>query len=91
MSAGARVIGVRELKAHASAVLREVCETGAEFVISVRGRPVARIEPIAADSAGPTADGMGDSRGALSGLPQLDWDDFLAAKRLWQVERLDDA
>jgi prevent-host-death family protein len=86
MPQSARVVGVRELKAHASAVLREVCENGTEFIISMRGRPIARIEPLAGEGALPAVDGMGDSRGALSELPRLDWDDFAVAKRLWQPE-----
>lgn len=90
MKENVRVIGVRELKAHASAVLREVCETGAEFIISARGRPVARIEPLASGDLPLSTDGMGGSRGALSDLPRLEWDDFAVMKRLWQTEALHD-
>ena len=90
MTEHVRMIGVRELKAHASAVLRDVCETGSEFIISVRGRPVARIEPLAAESFPPDVDGMGNTRGAFADLPQLDWDDFVAVKRVWQPELPDD-
>lgn len=39
-------IGVRELKNHASQIVREVREERAEYVITYRGRPVARIVPI---------------------------------------------
>lgn len=90
MSQSDRMIGVRELKAHASAVLREVCETGVDYVISVRGRPIARIEPLLLEGFPLGLDGMGSSRGTLSGLPRLDWDDFAAAKSLWQPGLLDD-
>jgi antitoxin (DNA-binding transcriptional repressor) of toxin-antitoxin stability system len=80
----ARVIGVREFKTQASAVLREVRDSGAEFIMSLRGRPVARIEPLTGGSTRPTVDGMGNSRGAYAGSPELDWEDFIAAKKLWE-------
>ncbi|MGH8951205.1 MAG: type II toxin-antitoxin system Phd/YefM family antitoxin [Acidimicrobiia bacterium] len=38
-------IGVRQLRNDVSEVLRQV-EAGDEFVVSVRGRPVARVVPI---------------------------------------------
>ncbi len=39
-------IGVRELKEQATAVVRSVREEGAEYVITLRGEPVAVILPI---------------------------------------------
>ena len=45
MMVASRSIGIKELKARASAVVREVQATGAEFIITVHGWPVARIEP----------------------------------------------
>jgi prevent-host-death family protein len=47
-----RSIGVRELKANTSRVLREVSETAEPLEITVRGRPVARLVPIGAVRAG---------------------------------------
>lgn len=85
-----RTISIRELKTHTSAVLREVQATGAEFVITVRGRPVARIEPMAGESVAVSVDGMGSSRGALSEMSKLQWDDFNTAKKLWEPNSLDD-
>jgi prevent-host-death family protein len=41
-----RSIGVRELKAHTSTVLREVREKGQPVEVTIRGRPVARLVPI---------------------------------------------
>ncbi len=79
-----RTIGIRELKAHASAVIREVKETGVEFIITVHGRPVARVEPISIEDVSTSLDGMGSSRGALSELAKLGWNDFEAAKKLWE-------
>jgi len=39
-------IGVRELKNQASEVLRAVREENAEYVVTVRGRPVAVLRPL---------------------------------------------
>jgi prevent-host-death family protein len=38
-------VGVRELRQQASAVLRRVAD-GESFVVTVRGRPVARLTPV---------------------------------------------
>jgi prevent-host-death family protein len=40
-----REVGIRELKEHASEILREVREQQAEFVVTHRGRVVARLVP----------------------------------------------
>jgi prevent-host-death family protein len=39
-------IGVRELKNHASRVIRAVREEMAEYVVTVRGEPVAVLRPL---------------------------------------------
>lgn len=39
-------VGVRELKTHASAILREVREQGEHFEVTYRGRAIARIVPV---------------------------------------------
>jgi prevent-host-death family protein len=85
-----RTVGIRELKARTSAVLRELQASGAEFVITVRGRPVARLEPLAAEDVAGMRDGMGGLRGALSDLPPLEWEDFATAQRAWEPDLLDD-
>jgi prevent-host-death family protein len=40
-----RTIGVRELKEHASEILREVREQRAEYIVTHRGRAIARLTP----------------------------------------------
>ncbi|MBM3932903.1 MAG: type II toxin-antitoxin system Phd/YefM family antitoxin [SAR202 cluster bacterium] len=40
-------IGVRELREHASDIVRRVREEGETVIITYRGKAVARIEPIA--------------------------------------------
>jgi prevent-host-death family protein len=39
-------IGVRELKIHASKIIRKVKEKRARYVVTHRGRPVAAIVPV---------------------------------------------
>jgi prevent-host-death family protein len=39
-------IGVRELKIHASEIVRKVKERGERYIITHRGRPVAAIIPV---------------------------------------------
>ena len=39
-------IGVRELKNRASEIVREVHEESAEFIVTLRGEPVAVIQPL---------------------------------------------
>jgi prevent-host-death family protein len=90
MAMATRTIGIRELKTRTSAVLREVQTGGVEFVVTLRGRPVARLEPLSAEQAHATTDGMGGLRGALAELPRLDWDDFARTEQLWQPRPLGD-
>lgn len=91
MAVRASTIGVRELKAQASEILRQVELKGAEFIITVRGRPVARLEPIAPGELGPPIDGTGGSRGIFAGWPAGEWEDFMEAKRIWEPRPLPDA
>ncbi len=56
-------IGVRELKEQATAVVRSVREEGAEYVITLRGEPVAMILPI--EQAGETGAAQEADRAAL--------------------------
>jgi prevent-host-death family protein len=44
-------IGVRELKNHASRVIRAVREEMAEYVVTLRGEPVAVLRPLTEEEA----------------------------------------
>jgi prevent-host-death family protein len=44
-------VGIRELKNRASQIIRAVREDRVEYVITCRGRPVARLVPIADEVA----------------------------------------
>jgi prevent-host-death family protein len=56
-------VGVRELKAHASEIIREVREQRARYVITYRGRPVGLLMPLDEAGAGlqPWNEEAGDS------------------------------
>jgi prevent-host-death family protein len=43
-------IGIRELKNRASEIVREVRESQATYVVTVRGEPVAELRPLPAQS-----------------------------------------
>jgi prevent-host-death family protein len=45
MSEGPKDVGVRELKNRASAIVNEVREQAAEYVVTVHGEPVAVLRP----------------------------------------------
>lgn len=69
-------------------MLREIQATGVEVVVTVHGRPVARIEASGETSADTPVNGMGNTRGILAGWPELTWEDFQAAKKLWEPRDL---
>jgi len=53
-------IGVRELKAHASEIVRAVRERNARYIVTYRGRPVGVLAPLEAapyDAGGEAAAG----------------------------------
>lgn len=45
-------VGIRELKNHASRIVRAVREQGAEYVVTLRGEPVAVLRPFQDQDAG---------------------------------------
>jgi prevent-host-death family protein len=57
-------IGIRELKNRTSEIVREVREECAEYVITYRGQPVARIVPLT------TEEGAGQALEELERLSQ---------------------
>ena len=75
-------IGVRELKANASRVLKEMEKSGEEIVITRRGKPCAKLVPIGAGLTGERT--LGSLKGALLSLPELVFDDFMDVKSVWE-------
>jgi prevent-host-death family protein len=43
-------IGVRDLKNRASEIVRDVQEQNAEYIVTLRGKPVAVLQPVSAKS-----------------------------------------
>ena len=72
-TAGRKSVGVRELKAHAARIVREVREARASYVVTHRGRPVGVILPVDAAGNLPTAAEPGEQGGA--------WEAFVLAGR----------
>lgn len=77
-------IGIRELKAKAGEVIREVSQKRKEIIITNHGRPCGKIVPLAEESEAPS--GKKTLRGAYSHLPELDEKDFRQVKRVWRRE-----
>ena len=59
-------MGVRELKAHASEILRGVRERGETVELTLHGRPIARLVPIQ-----PAADNEDDWRSVWAEMDRL--------------------
>lgn len=68
-----RAVGVRELKTHAAAIVREVREARASYVVTHHGRPVGVLLPLDAATDRPL--------GADDGNADVAWDAFLRAGR----------
>lgn len=67
-------IGIRELKAHASEILRSVREQGARYTVTYRGRPVGVLLPLpaAADLGSATEDAW-EELARLGGEVERGW------------------
>ena len=78
--------GVREFKAKASEILRDLRE-GDEVIITRRGRPCGRLTAVtSSESEKPT---LATLRGALKDrLPYATYQDFLDIKKIWEPRAL---
>ena len=77
---------VREFKARVSEILRGL-EEGEEVIITRRGKPCGRLVPMrsaAQESA------LKRLRELGSRLPDLEWEDFVEAKKIWEPRIPDD-
>ncbi len=59
-------VGVRELKTHASQIIRQVWKQRARYVITYRGRPVGLLMPL--DEAAPGEEASADAWETLTRL-----------------------
>lgn len=80
-------VSVRELKAKASEILRELEASGEEVIVTRRGKPCGKLVRVADGATGKRS--LRTLRGALSFLPdELTWDDFMEAKKIWEPRPL---
>ena len=81
---------IREFKAQVSAILRNL-DNGEEVIITRRGKPCGKLIPVP-----PPADpkpSLAHLRGIFANLPDLEYADFVEAKKIWEPRPLplDDA
>ena len=77
---------IREAKAHLSEILRGL-DRGDEVIITRRGRPCGRPcgRLTAVDAGADERPSLATLRGALSQLPDADYQDFLDIKGIWDT------
>lgn len=84
-----RQVGIRELKNDAPEIVRAVREEGAEYVITLRGRPVAMILPVDETTVRP-APPSDELRAALANLRAqiaAEWESDKGALELLDEQR----
>ena len=80
-------VSVRELKAKASQILRELESSGEEVIVTRRGKPCAKLVRLTDQATGKKS--LRTLRGALPSMPdELTWDDFMEAKKIWEPRPL---
>ena len=77
---------VREFKAKVSEILRSL-ENGEEVIITRRGKACAKLTPIEPGVEGSLRSLRGIFR---ERLPDLTWEDFVEAKKIWEPRIPDD-
>ena len=73
---------IREAKARLSEILRDL-DHGDEVIITRRGRPCGRL--ISMDGSPHDRPSLAMLRGALSQLPDADYQDFQGIKSIWET------
>jgi prevent-host-death family protein len=79
-------VSVRELKARASEILRQIEATGEEVTITRHGKPWAKLVPLKESPRKKRS--LRELRGALTFLPDLEYEDFLEVKKIWEPRPL---
>ena len=74
-------VGIRELKTHASELVHELQAGDLEILVTLRGKPVARMEALNLPDKKPV-DGMGGTFGIMQGIwPDITWEEFQEVKK----------
>jgi len=77
-------IGLRELKAKASEVLREVSQKGKEFIVTRHGKPLGKLVLVKPEDFKEKEKPHKKSlRNTYAFLPDLDEEDFQELKQVW--------
>ena len=72
---------IREFKAKASAILREL-EDGDEVIITRRGRPCGKLTSVSADESDKPS--LETLKGSLTYLPDATHEDLLEVQSMWE-------
>lgn len=84
MTTEATTIGIRELKAQTSKVLRQVKSEQKEIIITNHGRPCGKLVPVDEDELEKKPSAA--LRGAYTDLPDLDEELFDQLKQAWVAD-----
>jgi prevent-host-death family protein len=74
-------IGIRELKNHTSRIIHEVHERRSAYIVTLRGRPVAELRPIAEEGSAPG--GREEIAAALAAVEEIAGD----IARAWKSKK----
>jgi prevent-host-death family protein len=84
-----RTIGIRDLKAHLTDVLREVRENDQEFVVTYRGQRIARLIPETSEQAAIDRDALWSEMNRLAEEIGHDWTRGVSAAEAVAKDRRD--
>jgi prevent-host-death family protein len=75
-------VSIREFKAKASEILKKLEAEGGEVVITRHGKPCAKLTPI--ENQQKKKKSLRELRGSMTHWPDLEYEDFLEAKKIWE-------
>lgn len=78
-------ISIRDLKAHTSAILKDVITKQKEIIVTRHGHPYGKIIPISENVIKQTKHKK-DLRGSFHKLPPIQDEDFYKIKKIWKSD-----